>query len=286
MSTDLNSQLANYGEYLRDQQEPIALYEISGRSTLISGDGSATDLELDPAIDVEIVITRPEKDDSMKPKPSTLLLLAAAAVIVIAGIFLAIESGSDDGAPVITDEVPEETTRTPQEIAAAFINAWTSGDADGVLATLTSDVALSEKYTGMSSSFEPLDRGFFEQHLAWSTAQGTTFVSPECLVTDDSSAAAVKMSCEFGWLYVAEKAAGAPPVPTTLALVVSAGAISELAFEYPPVFGVESFNNWLFLNHREDSQGVEFGDWNSVAEAQQGGTLRAQYVEEWSAELD
>ncbi len=44
--------------------------------------------------------------------------------------------------------------------------------------------------------------------------------------------------------------------------------------------------NWLFLNHREDSQGVEFGDWNSVAEAEQGGILRAQYAAEWVAFLE
>jgi hypothetical protein len=69
-------------------------------------------------------------------------------------------------------------------------------------------------------------------------------------------------------------------------MVVTPDGISQLAFEYPPNFGFDSFDNWLFLNHKEDSQGVEFGDWNSVAEAQQGGTLRAQYVAEWAADLE
>ena len=178
---------------------------------------------------------------------------------------------SDDGALAVSDD---------------FIEAFSSGDAGAVLAVLAADVALSEKYTGLGSSFEAIDRAFFEQHLAWSTAQGTTFTSPECAVADGSSGAKVNVLCEFGWLYAAEKAAGAPPVPTTLTLVVTPDGIGQLAFEYPPVFGVDRFDDWLFLNHKEDSQGVEFGDWNSVAEAQQGGTLRAQYVAAWAADLE
>lgn len=144
---------------------------------------------------------------------------------------------------------------------------------------------MSEKYTGMTP-FEPIDPAFFEQHLAWATAQGTTFTSPECAVIDDSSRASVKVLCEFGWLYAAERAVGDPPVPTELNLVLTPDGISQLAFEYPPEFGPDGFESWLFLNHGEDSQGVEYGDWNSVAEAQQGGTLRAQYAAEWAAELE
>jgi ketosteroid isomerase-like protein len=171
-------------------------------------------------------------------------------------------------------------------VSGDFIDAFNGGDADAVLALFTSNVALSEKYTGTSDSFEAIDRAFFEQHLAWSTAQGTTFTFPECAVTEDGAGAEVSVSCEFGWLYAAEKAAGDPPVPTALTLVVTPDGISQAAFEYPPEFGVVRFDNWLFLNHREDSQGVEFGDWNSVAEAEQGGTLRAQYVAEWAASLE
>jgi hypothetical protein len=176
--------------------------------------------------------------------------------------------------------------RSTGAVSGEFIDAFNTGDADAVLALFTSNVALSEKYTGMSDSFEAIDRAFFDQHLAWSTAQGTTFTSPECAVTDDSAGAEVTVSCEFGWLYAAEKAAGDPPIPTVLTMVVVVDGISQAAFEYPPEFGVVRFDNWLFLNHKEDSQGVEFGDWNSVAEAEQGGTLRAQYVAEWAASLE
>ncbi len=159
-----------------------------------------------------------------------------------------------------------------------------------MLGLFTDDVALSEKYSALSDfgngdPFEAMDRAFFEQELAWNTAQGTTFVSPECAVTEDGAAAAVTVSCELGWLDAAEKAVGAPPVPTVLTMVVTPDGISELASEVAVLdaFGVVRFDNWLFLNHKDDSQGVDYGDWNSVAEAEQGGTLRAQYVQEWVA---
>jgi hypothetical protein len=121
--------------------------------------------------------------------------------------------------------------------------------------------------------------------LAWSTAQGTTFTSPQCAVTDDSSGARVNVLCEFGLLQAPEKAAGAPPVPTALSLVVTPDGISDLAFDYQSDFGLQAFDTWLAANHNQDSQGVEYGEWTSVAEAQQGGTLRAQYAAEWAAEV-
>jgi hypothetical protein len=64
------------------------------------------------------------------------------------------------------------------------------------------------------------------------------------------------------------------------------GVISEAAFEYPPDFGSDLFERWLYANHSDDLEGVEFGDWTSVEEAEAGGTLRAQYVEEWAASLE
>jgi ketosteroid isomerase-like protein len=158
-----------------------------------------------------------------------------------------------------------------------YIDAFNTGDADAVLALFTSSVALSEKYTGMTD-WGPIDRAFFDQHLAWSIAQGTTFTSPECAVTEDGAAVAVTVSCEFGWLDAAEKAVDAPPVPTVVTMVVTPDGISQAAFEYPPEFGLASFDRWVGDNHSDNSEFVEFRDWNSVADAEQSGTLRAQYV--------
>ncbi len=189
-------------------------------------------------------------------------------------------------APTTSGNAQSLTGEEALAVSDDYIEAFNSGDADAVLGLFTSNVALSEKYTGMSVSFEPMDRASFEQQLAWNLGQGSTFESPESAVIEDGVAAEVTVSCEFGWLDAAEKAVDAPPVPTVLTMIVTPDGISEAAFEYPPEFGVVRFDNWLFLNHKEDSQGVEFGDWNSVAEAEQGGTLRAQYVQEWAASLE
>ncbi len=241
---------------------------------------------------------------SRKSWSQQLWFVAPLTVMIL--IIAACRSSDDPASPASTAPPPAPTTTTTTTAAPtttsgnaqsltveealavsdAYIDAFNSGDSDAVLGLFTDDVALSEKYTGMSVSFEPMDRASFEQQLAWNLGQGSTFVSPECAVIEDGVAAEVTVSCEFGWLDAAEKAAGAPPVPTVLTMIVTPDGISQAAFEYPPEFGVVRFDNWLFLNHKEDSQGVEFGDWNSVAEAEQGGTLRAQYVQEWAASLE
>jgi ketosteroid isomerase-like protein len=197
-------------------------------------------------------------------------------------------------APTTTTAAPTTTSGVAQSltdeealaVSDAYIDAFNSGDADAVLAMFTDDVALSEKYTGMSDSFEAIDRAIFEQHLAWSTAQGTTFTSPECAVTEDGAGAAVTVSCELGWLDAAEKAVDAPPVPTVLTMVVTPDGISQLASEYVPEFGLDSFERWVGVNHRDNSAFVGFGGWDSVAEAEQSGILLAQYVAEWVAFLE
>ena len=156
-----------------------------------------------------------------------------------------------------------------------------------MLATLTPEASLSEKYSiGGSDPFDPIDRAFFEQHMVWATAQGSTFTTPECAVTEQGAAGAVTVVCEFGWLYAAEKAAGAPPVPTVLTMVVTPDGISQLALEYPPEFGVHAFDEWVLFNHFDDSEFVEFRDWDSVADAEESGKLRLQYVTEWIADLE
>ena len=187
-------------------------------------------------------------------------------------------------------EPTEPVVLSPGDAALAvsgnYIEAFNSGDADALLALLTPDAALSEKYTGMSDSFEAIDRAFFEQYLAWNTAQGTTLTSPECAVTDESSGAEVTVVCQVGWLLAPEKSVEAPPAATVLTMIVTPDGITQLASEYTPVFGLKSFENWLLAVHSADSEGVEYGDWNSVAEAEQGGTLRAQYADEWAAWLE
>ena len=230
-------------------------------------------------------------------------LRAVAPMAVMVLVVAACGSSDDEGTPATTvpPPAPSTTTATTEAPSAgvapvtvdealavsdAYIGAFNTGDTDAVLALLIPDVALSEKYTGMSASFEAMDRGSFEQHLAWSAAQGTTFTSPECAVTEEGTGTAVTVVCEFGWLYAAERAGGEPPVPTVLTMVVTGDGISQAAFEYPPDFGSDLFDRWLYATHSDDLEGVEFGDWESVAEAEAGGILRAQYVDEWVASLE
>jgi ketosteroid isomerase-like protein len=214
--------------------------------------------------------------------------------IVVAVALTAAGCSSDSSEPT----VPELTVDGALAVSDGFIEAFNAGDAEAVLALLTSDVALSERFPGVEvgPSFEALDSAFFEQHLAWTTAQGTTFTSPECAVTDEGTGATVTVSCEFGWLDAAEAAVGLPPVPTVLTMVVTKSGISEAAFEYlddfgPGSFGAGSdgsgsFDVWVVANHADHMEGVEFGDWDSVAVAEQGGILLALYVEEWAAFLE
>ena len=170
-------------------------------------------------------------------------------------------------------------------LSGDFIEAFNTGDDALLLATLTPEAALSEKYTGMSSSFSEIERAFFEQHMAWSTAQGSTFTTPDCEVTEAEDTTATVV-CEFGWLDAAMMAAEKSPVPTVLTMVATPYGLSQLAFEYLPEFGSGAFDRWLYENHADDLNGVEFGDWGSVVEAEQGGKLRAQYAAEWVADRE
>ena len=223
-----------------------------------------------------------KREDQKEKKTIRPWLVAAAVVMILAGVAVILMNQSDE-APIADQPFGPDSAL---DVSDAYIEAFNTGDADAVLVLLTSDVALSEKYTGMSPSFEAMDRGFFEQQLAWNTAQGTTFTSPECEVTEQGPAASVTVTCQFGWLYAAGQAVDAPPVPTTLTMIVTPEGISQMAFEYPPNFGVDSFDIWLVANHSADSEGVEYGDWNSVAEAEAGGKLLGHYVDEWAASLN
>lgn len=229
--------------------------------------------------------------------------LARLAAGVVVSVLIGACGTSPDHSSTATTEPTSAPTTTTAALAAPttsvaaqsfsddealalsgdFIDAFNAGDADSLLATLIPEAALSEKYTGMSSSFDELERGFFEQHMAWATAQGSTFVSPSCSVTEVGGAEATVV-CEFGWLNADMMAAEQPPVPTVLTMVATTDGFSQLAFEYLPEFGSGAFERWLYETHADDLKGVEFGDWDSVADAEQGGRLRAQYAAEWAAE--
>ena len=156
---------------------------------------------------------------SRKSWSQQLWFVAPLTVMIL--IIAACSSSDDPVSPASTAPAPAPTTTTATTAAPTtsgnaqsltddealaisddYIDAFNSGDADAVLGLFTSNVALSEKYTGMTD-WGPIDRAFFDQHLAWSTAQGTTFTSPECAVTEEGDGAEVTVSCVFWWLYAA-----------------------------------------------------------------------------------
>jgi hypothetical protein len=178
----------------------------------------------------------------------------------------------------------------PAEVAAAvavadtYIAAFNAGDSDSVLDLVTPDAVFAESYVGMTDGADQVGRPFFEQRLAWETAQGTSLLSPEC-VEQEADASSVTVSCSLGWLTARLAAVEADPVPTTLTIRVTDAGIAEIGFEHDPTFGIAPFDDWVQLNHPEDAGIVEFGDWGSVEEARLGGSLIPVYVQEWLAEI-
>ena len=217
--------------------------------------------------------TRKERESRSAARPRW---LAAAVVTVLIGTAAFLISQTDDFGP-------------DSALASSFdfIDAFNAGDVDALLGTLSPDVALSESYSPGTGDFEVVDPVFFEQHMVWATAQGSTLTTPECVLAEESATSTeVGVVCEFGWLYAPEKAGGLTPIPTVLTMVVTREGISEAAFEYPPRFGSNAFNGWVLENYPDDRQRIEYGAWNSVAEAEQYGLLRGQYAEEWSHYLE
>ena len=217
----------------------------------------------------------------------------AAIAVLILGVVVILSTQGGDSDPVAPQ--PSDTTVafsqsfTEQEALAfstTFIEAFNAGNAETLLSTITPEASLSETYTGMSADSEPIDPAFFEQYMAWTSAQGSTLTTPDCAVTERRRTQEVTVVCEFGWLNAAEEAAGASPVPTVLTMIATPDGFTQLAFEYPAQFGVADFDDWVLTNYPNNRNGVDYGDWESVADAEQGGLLRAQYASEWAAQRD
>ncbi len=198
-----------------------------------------------------------------------------------------------DGNPAIPGELltvtlsleaeQEALEREALAVAEAHLAAFNAGDADAVMGLFTADVSISDNF---ESGWTVTD---WEMALAWDIAQGTILTAADCTVTEAASAGAVTVTCEFGSHNAPAQTIGAPPVPTTLTFLVTPEGISELELFY----GVPDFTHiggpfvrWVRRFHPEDADGVGFGLWDSVEEAEQNGFLFAQYAAEWAAFLD
>jgi hypothetical protein len=66
------------------------------------------------------------------------------------------------------------------------------------------------------------------------------------------------------------------------------GISGEFGAFFQPDFNTVGvpFEAWMTENHPEDVDKVEFGNWASIEEATQNGTMVAQYAAEWAAHLE
>lgn len=225
-----------------------------------------------------------DASSSLRKRPSSIrpgrrgVTAAAALLVLFAGIGIWISTAGD----------PDVTADDALAAGSGFVEAFNLGDAAGALAYLGPEASISQTYIGMSDADDEVSRGFFERELAWYAAQGGEYTNPQCSVAEPSvpSAPTLTVFCKFGLHGAAERAAGKGPVATNLTIVVGPDGIVELAYVYPPSFGVGPFNEWVESNHPEDAANVAWGDWATVEEATRGGSLIPGYVEEWLADLD
>lgn len=252
MSADVKSQLADYGQYLRDHQESIHLFEITEPNAGLLTAGSEVDFGLDPAIDVEIEISPSEGEDIMTHKPATLLLLAAAAVVVIAGIFFAIESGSDDSLPVISDDVPVGTTATPQaipatpeEIAARFIQARDARDAEATMSLFAPDANIDDRVSDLAD---------YEVEYIWYEAVGWNWAEQDCVEATPISEPA-SVTCTYAMENDWSRALDVGPFNGSFDFDIVDGQIVAISNNFPPEFSRQAwdrFEGWVRANHLAD----------------------------------
>ena len=196
---------------------------------------------------------------------------------------------TSDTAATTTTTTPASTTVTlsgaanAMAVTEAYFEAFNSGDGAAALALLTADARLSDNFVGLWSP------GAWEMLTVWNTAQGTAFATPDCAVVEEVEGESATISCQSANSDALVQAVGATPVPANVTTIVTSEGISSLRFDYGnPDFGDVGgpFDTWMTTNHPEDVEAVGFGNWTSVEEAQQNGTLIAEYAAEWATYLN
>jgi len=183
------------------------------------------------------------------------------------------DGGSDFAATPVDDAV---------SVAAAYFDAYNTGDVDAVLALLTPDATFFDNFGSNT-------RTDWEELFVWNAAQGTTLSPPDCTVTGEVPGESVTVSCSHNNLDILVQAVDGPPVPIQLTLIVTPDGIRE----WTSIFGSPDFNDvavpferWIRENHPEDRGNVGFGNWTTVEEAEQNGILNAQYADDWATYLE
>ena len=168
-------------------------------------------------------------------------------------------------------------------VTEAYFEAFNSGDGAAAIDLLTSDARLSDSFIGLWTTEA------WEMLTIWNTAQGTILASPNCAVVEEVEGESATISCQSATSDALVQAVGATPVPANVTTLVTPEGISSFRFDYGnPDFGDvgDPFDTWMAANHPEDVEAVGFGNWTTVQEARQNGTLTAEYAAEWAAYLD
>ena len=225
--------------------------------------------------------------------------LAAALVVLMIGsvvwaVFLNDSEPDVARQPAQTPTTTPVTTQPPPTATAAvftvdealsvkdaYIEASNAGDVDAVLALFEPD---SSVVVGTLT----VDLVTFERYLVWSIAEGTTVTASDCTANELEDG--VELTCGSTRHQHLAVAVGAPAAEGTLTLRVTADGIRNFVEDNNPSdFNVVNvpFDRWLEENHSEDfDTRIRAGAWDSVAEAEQAGTLRGRYADEWAAYLD
>jgi hypothetical protein len=216
----------------------------------------------------------------------------AAAAVVLVAVVVAVnrgDDGSDGLSPATNPPATAETLPRPFDegaalsMATAYSDAVNEGDLDALLGLFTVDATYAPGAGGT------VDRAEFEQLMAWNLAQGTVLTTPECDTTEFEGAALIRVTCRYDHFDAVIQAIDGPPVPITLALTVTPEGVTEWIRGFGPpdfTFVGNPFHFWMERTHPDVAPQVEFGAWNSVAEAEANGLLNVRYAEEWAAYLE
>ncbi len=182
-----------------------------------------------------------------------------------------------------TATLPAIDVLDARDVAAAYFEAYNEGDLDAVVAFFEPDA----EFLGQ---FGSLTRAEWEQLLVWNLAQGTVLSPPSCLLADEFVGVSVRLVCDHGNSGAVTQAVDGPAVAIRLTMTFTPEGISDWkrTFGEGPDFNEVGipFSEWMTTHHPDVAESVEFGNWNSVEQAERNGILTAQYGAVWRVYLD
>jgi len=200
----------------------------------------------------------------------------AVTILVVAGVALLI---SDD------EPVPFGA-ESSLAVADDYFAEFNAGESEAVMALFTPDATFALQFR--ADPAEPILRAEWEEILVWNTAQGTIMTTHDCAVTDEAPGA-VTVECDHGTHDAPAQAVDAVAVPTTTTMKITPDGIGEFDELYGGLdfaYVGEPFDAWMTENNPADALAAGFGNWSSLEEASEHGRIKAQYADEWAADLD